>query len=87
MSLYKFSWGNNPKRASLKGRLCRIIAAGLSYVVVPRGMAWLVAGDFHGSCLDVFAMRADSARKAAANENRFSMRKEKTSNGCSYLQK
>ena len=28
MSLYKFSWGNNPKRVTLKGRRCRIIATG-----------------------------------------------------------
>ena len=25
---HRFAWGNNPKRATLKGRLCRIIAAG-----------------------------------------------------------
>jgi hypothetical protein len=25
---YRYSWGNNPKRATLKGRLCRILAAG-----------------------------------------------------------
>jgi hypothetical protein len=25
---YRYSWGNNPKRATLKNRLCRIIAAG-----------------------------------------------------------
>ena len=28
MSHYRFSWGNNPKRATLKGRMCRIIATG-----------------------------------------------------------
>ena len=26
--IYRYSWGNNPKRATLKNRLCRIIAAG-----------------------------------------------------------
>ena len=28
MSHYRFSWGNNEKRATLKGRKCRIIATG-----------------------------------------------------------
>jgi len=25
---YKYFWGNNPKRATMKGRVCRIIATG-----------------------------------------------------------
>ena len=25
---YKYCWGNNPKRAAMKGRMCRIIATG-----------------------------------------------------------
>jgi hypothetical protein len=28
MSDYTFTWGNNPKRATLKGRRCRVIARG-----------------------------------------------------------
>ena len=27
-SLYRYAWGNNPVRARLKGRLCRIVARG-----------------------------------------------------------
>lgn len=26
--MYRFAWGNNPKRAEMKGRICRLIAAG-----------------------------------------------------------
>jgi hypothetical protein len=26
--LYRYAWGNNPKRATMKGRLCRVIARG-----------------------------------------------------------
>jgi len=26
--LYSFGWGNNPKRADLKGRTCRVLAVG-----------------------------------------------------------
>jgi hypothetical protein len=25
---YRYAWGNNPKRATMKGRLCKIIATG-----------------------------------------------------------
>lgn len=28
MQLYKYAWGNNAKRKSMKGRLCKIIASG-----------------------------------------------------------
>ena len=24
--LYRYCWGNNPKRATLKGRLCKVVA-------------------------------------------------------------
>jgi hypothetical protein len=26
--VYQYSWGNNPKRATLKGRTCRVLARG-----------------------------------------------------------
>lgn len=26
--LYRYTWGNNAKRASMKGRLCRVVARG-----------------------------------------------------------
>ena len=26
--LYKYAWGNNPKRAKMKGRLCILLASG-----------------------------------------------------------
>ena len=25
-ALYEYRWGNNPKRATLKGRLCKVVA-------------------------------------------------------------
>lgn len=25
---YKYAWGNNPKRATMKGRMCHIVATG-----------------------------------------------------------
>lgn len=25
---HRYAWGNNPKRAAMKGRLCRVIASG-----------------------------------------------------------
>lgn len=28
MKWYVFAWGNNPKRKTLKGRRCRIVASG-----------------------------------------------------------
>ena len=28
MKLYRYAWGNNEKRATLKGRLCRVVARG-----------------------------------------------------------
>jgi hypothetical protein len=27
-STYVYAWGNNPKRATLKGRKCRLVASG-----------------------------------------------------------
>lgn len=27
-SLYYFAWGNNEKRASMKGRICKVLARG-----------------------------------------------------------
>jgi hypothetical protein len=27
-TLYRYVWGNNPKRATLKGRQCRLLARG-----------------------------------------------------------
>jgi hypothetical protein len=26
--LYRFCWGNNPKRATLQGRVCRVVCRG-----------------------------------------------------------
>lgn len=26
--IYRYAWGNNPVRAKLKGRLCRVLTAG-----------------------------------------------------------
>lgn len=28
MTLYRYIWGNNEKRATLKGRMCRVVARG-----------------------------------------------------------
>ena len=28
MQLYRYAWGNNAKRATLKGRLCHLLATG-----------------------------------------------------------
>jgi len=28
MPKYRYAWGNNPKRAKMKNRICRIIASG-----------------------------------------------------------
>lgn len=28
MRLYRYVWGNNEKRATLRGRLCRVVARG-----------------------------------------------------------
>ena len=25
---YRYTWGNNPKRAQMKGRICRLLASG-----------------------------------------------------------
>ncbi len=28
MNVYRYAWGNNAKRATLRGRLCRVLARG-----------------------------------------------------------
>lgn len=28
MTLYRYTWGNNAKRATMKGRTCRVLARG-----------------------------------------------------------
>lgn len=34
--LYRYAWGNNPRRAELKGRLCRIVRRGSRGTVLVR---------------------------------------------------
>ena len=51
---HRFAWGNNPKRATLKGRLCRILATGKKNSVMV---------EFEGGQREIVSRRALRKRK------------------------